>query len=358
MLEMDDITAALAGFPETRASAWAIRPHGAGRIHGSWAVRPAEAPPDSEPVYLLQKLNLAVFPDYELLMRNAVTISRHVESSLEFVRAEGDADFVRDGEGRVFRLLRFVPNSVPAGIPPSLPEAREAAIAFGEFDAALASLDPSLIAPTIPGFHDTPARYRRLVSSAGASDGELRDTARRDLAWFAERAGAVGFVADNLGSDELPLRVCHNDTKADNVLLDRDTRRRLCVVDYDTVMPGSPLYDVGDLLRSAAPTVGEDDPDPSAVDVRWDAATTIVDGFIEGAGSVLTPRERELATASGWLFAMEQGIRYLTDYLEGEHYYPVDYAGQSLDRARNQVALAAAFERGGWAPVSARRTPS
>lgn len=366
---------ALRAFAELDGTEWELSPHGAGRIHRTWAVVPsavarrpagaipvhADERPAAEPSFLVQELNRSVFPDYEAVMRNAALISRTVTAALDFLPSRDGTLYHSDAEGRVFRLVRFVAGSVPASIPPPFAQAREVALAFGEFDADLATLPPAAVTPTIPGFHDTPARYRALesvckrVASADAeSSGEASrrrlDAASDALEWLAARRSRLGFIADRLGSSEVPLRVCHNDTKADNVLLDRRTRRRICVVDYDTVMPGSPLYDVGDLLRSAAPTVGEDHANPGDVDVRWDVASEIVGGFLAGAGRLLTGTERDLARASGWLLAVEQGIRYLTDHLDGDRYYGVEYAGQNLDRARNQIAVATAFERSGWSP--------
>jgi N-acetylhexosamine 1-kinase len=370
-------------FLDTDAMLPELQPFGAGRIHDTWAVYPsadspapsmtAPGPPPpahhrrADPSHLLQRINRTVFPDYRRLMENVDLVSRHLDSPVRFERTRDGLPYHRDDHGEVWRLMRFVPNSAPVPVPATAEQAGEAARAYGEFATGLADLDPARVPPIIAGFHDTPARLARLRAVRSAARRQVADLspdeagvvasrrgrlsgAEEAFAWIAKRAAAASFVTDALASGRVPLRVCHNDAKADNVLLDRQTGRRLCVVDLDTVMPGSLLYDVGDLLRSAAATVGEDDPETDAVDVRWECARAIVDGFAEGAGRVLADGERELMTASGWLLAAEQAVRYLTDYLEGDRYYRAEYPQQNLDRARNQIALARALERAGWWP--------
>lgn len=352
---------ALIAFLHTDASSALLRPFGAGRIHDTWAVYPAgvgrgNPPPQRDPAYLLQRINRIVFPDYERLMANADLVTRHLNSPVRFEHTTEDRPYHRDESGGVWRLMRFVPNSMPVPVPASPEQACEAATAYGEFAVGLDSLSPASVEPTIPDFHNTPVRLERLRRAA--QDPACRGAAAEPFAWLAERENAAAFVTKGLSSGRIPLRVCHNDAKADNVLVDRDTERRLCVVDLDTVMPGSLLYDVGDLLRSAAATVGEDDPVIDAVEVRWECADAIVEGFAEAAAVVLTADERRYLRASGWLLATEQAVRYLTDYLEGDRYYGADYPGQNLDRARNQVALAQVFERAGWSPGGAGGTAS
>ena len=376
---MDDAaTSALEAFLHADARSALLRPFGAGRIHDTWAVYAergaanetvpvGNAPTQRDPAYLLQRINRNVFRDYERLMANADLVTRHLDSPVRFEHTTHDLPYYRDEGGDVWRVMRFVPNSMPVPVPTGPEQAREAAVAYGEFAVGLSSLSPSSVEPTIPDFHNTPLRLERLRRASQEPAGSAKATGRTDAprgtgvdgrtrareaaSWLLEREDLAAFATRGLSSGRIPLRVCHNDAKADNVLVDRDTGRRLCVVDLDTVMPGSLLYDVGDLLRSAAATVGEDDPDLSRVGVRWRCAEAIVEGFAEAAAEILTTDERRYLEASGWLLATEQATRYLTDYLEGDHYYRVAYPEQNLDRVRNQIALAYAFEREGWCPV-------
>ncbi|MFW6288975.1 MAG: phosphotransferase enzyme family protein [Spirochaetota bacterium] len=346
-MQIEPARNALDAFPVTGGEPWRLAPFGIGRIHETFSVsRAADRSAGREPVFLLQSVNLNVFPDYEALMHNVDLVSRYLDSPLRFEHSREGKPYFESPEGGVWRLMRFVPQSVPVPVPSSVGEAGEAARAFGEFAASLASLDASRVEPVIPGFHDTPARVRVLREAAGESPPSQAATL---LEWVAEREVELGMISARLASGAFPPRVCHNDAKADNVLVHRESGRRLCVIDLDTVMPGSPLFDLGDLLRSSAATVGEDDPEIGSVDVRWESAEAILEGFLEAAGSILTDEELRLARGAGWLLASEQAIRYLSDHLSGSRYYRSDYPGQNLDRARNQFALAAAFERGGWA---------
>jgi len=337
----------LSSFRAAREGSWRVEPFGIGRIHETWAVTPGGS--SGDPSFLLQSVNLTVFPDYQALMHNVELVSRHLHSPLRFEPTEEGLPFHRDQHGAVWRLMRFVPESMPVPVPTSPEQAAEAARAYGEFAVGLASLDATRVKPTIPGFHDTPRRVRALWAAADSA-ATVTPESRELLGWVAEREARFAAVVSRLDSGALPLRVCHNDAKADNVLIHRETGRRLCVVDLDTVMPGSPVYDIGDLLRSSAASLGEDDPDVANVNVRWDSAEAILAGFLETGRAVLTDEERRLLRIGGWMLAGEQAIRYLTDHLMGNRYYRVEYAGQNLDRARNQAALATGFEREGWAP--------
>ena len=350
---------ALRAFLQADASSVALTPFGPGRIHETRAVYTAPGAAAgvttaTEPAWLLQRINTHVFPDYRALMENIAVVTSVLDSPLRFLPAEGGTLYHEAPGGGVWRLMEYVSGSMPVPSPPTPAEAGEAAAAYGAFGNRLAKLDPSRVVPVIPGFHDTPARHRKLAGAMARASGDaVREPGVTELAaWIRRRSEGLGVVTSRLADGRIPQRVCHNDAKVDNVLLDRETGRARCVVDLDTVMPGSPLYDLGDLLRSAAASVGEDEPDPQRVGVRWECARAVLDGFLAGAGTALTTTERRLAPASGWLLAMEQAIRYLSDHVAGDPYYGAAYRGQNLDRARNQAALAAAFESGGWDPAT------
>jgi N-acetylhexosamine 1-kinase len=333
-----------------------IRPLGAGRIHASWTV--AGAPGGGghhgrEPVAVLQRINTGVFDDPDRLMSNFRRVCEGLgeQCKLPPFEARSGGFVVRDAAGGSYRLLRYVPGSRPVETAPSAEEAFEAARAFGIFLATLAPVPSADWYIPLPGFHDTPARLAELRA---ACPDPLPPLASELLG----RESRAAFVTTSLAAGELPTRLCHNDAKADNVLLDADSGNWKAVVDLDTVMPGSAIHDIGDLLRTAAAARPEDHPEPDEQAVRWDCARAIVEGYRAGAGGVLTDREAELLSAAGWLLAVEQAARFLTDHFSGDRYYAVQYAGQNLVRARVQFALVREFERAGWAPPGVTGRPA
>ena len=214
---------ALAAFPAAEGEVRRLEPFGAGRIHDTFSVSAGEGgsgPVSGEPAFLLQSVNLNVFPDYETLMRNVDLVSRFLDSPLRYEHSRDGRPYFESPEGAVWRLMRFVPQSTPVPVPTSVADAGEAARAYGEFAARIAALDASRVKPVIPGFHDTPARVRALREAAGASP---PPEAAPLLEWVAEREAALGVISTGLASGSFPPRVCHNDAKADNVLVHRET---------------------------------------------------------------------------------------------------------------------------------------
>lgn len=317
---------------------------GRGRIHQSFLVA------GSDPAFLLQRLNTHVFADPEALTRNVDLVARTVQSPLRLERTERDQLLHWATPTDCWRLLRFVPKSCPLSLPVTPVEAERAAEAFGSFSDSVASIPPSHLASTIPDFHNTPLRYQRLQQSVAAATEARRsaDGVAAALSFLAERSSVLGIVEDARVSGRIPTRVAHNDAKLDNLVVHCVTGAPLAVVDLDTVMTGSPLHDLGDLLRSAAVTANEDERDLAKVGVDWDLAEAIQDGFLRTAH--LDSKERSLAASAGWLMSVEQAIRYLTDFLQEDRYYGVEYPNQNLVRAQNQIVLAGSFEGGHWAP--------
>jgi hypothetical protein len=314
---------------------------------------------------VLQRINTGVFPDPLTLAENARVVTERLEQAvrrrggdverevLRFVPARDGRTVVSDDEGGSWRLTRFISDSMSVDIAQDAREAGAIAAAFARFQLDLWDLPPGLVTEAIPGFHDTPRRYRKLCDVAVAGEhapagSQMRDrhaTARDDLEAIAARAHLLGAIEEGRSRGLLSTRICHNDTKVNNVLLDTTTREPLCVIDFDTIGPGSPLMDVGDLLRTAAATVTEEERDVRNVSVNTEIATAIVSAFEDVLGSHLNEHERALLAFGGWMITMEQAVRFLTDYLEGDVYYGERYPGHNLVRARNQLALAASMER-------------
>jgi aminoglycoside phosphotransferase (APT) family kinase protein len=321
------------------------RRHGAGRIHQTWHLT---AP--GGVAWLLQKINASVFPDVAALTGNLLAVTRHLRACLDRegasepgrrvldpVPARGGSWWHEDSQGDCWRAFRFIAgaHAIEHGLDEG--RAREAGRAFGTFIRLMSWYDGPPLRETIPGFHDTSARL-----------GALREAARRDPCGRAtEAAGetatclaaAALLLPGGQRAGELPARICHNDCKPSNVLLDDATGRSLCVIDLDTVMTGLAIHDFGDLVRSAASSASEEESDTARVEVRLPLFRAVAAGWLEGAGELITAAEREQLVRGAQLITLEQAARFLADHLDGDSYYGVRRPGENLGRARNQLAL-------------------
>jgi len=299
-----------------------------------------------------QRVNTNVFRDPLVLMQTWLRVTEHVRAALA---REGKADLERrclraiparsgalfhtDADGAVWRAFAFIEGARSFDVPPGPAEAQEAARAFGAFAAQLADLDPASVPESIPHFHDFAHRIAAFEAVAVA-DAHGRGRAAAGAVEDARRlAGEVERALAREGAAKLPLRVVHNDCKLNNVLFDEATGEALCVIDLDTVMPGSVLADFGDLARTAACPAPEDEPDLARVHVDARLYEALVRGYLAGAGALLEPVEIALLPLAGPLIALETGIRFLTDHLAGDVYFRIHRPGHNLDRARVQFRL-------------------
>ena len=240
-------------------------------------------------------------------------------------------------EGECWRMYRFVAGARSIQFATKPEDVREAAAAFGEFTRLLSDYRGPAVHETIAGFHDTRSRLARFQGAV------RRDASRRASSARVEVDAALGNVElaevlpPFIESGEVPVRIAHNDAKLANVLFDDATLAARCVVDLDTVMPGSLLFDFGDMVRSMTTATDEAEPDLSRVGVRIPFFEAVAAGFIAEVRGILTPRERTLLVHAGALITLEQAIRFLTDYLEGDRYYRVADPDQNLRRARTQL---------------------
>lgn len=335
---------------------YTISPIGNGLIHETLMVSYG-----GRPRYVLQHVNTTIFPDPAVLAHNARVVTARIRSAvaarggddsrevLRFLPAKNGTFFTVTPDGSSWRLSHYVQRSTTIDVAGSTEEAAEIARAFAVFQNDLWDVPAERVHDAIPGFHNTPLRFRRLrevVSGIADEEGRAKLHRARDLvAAVNERADFLGIIERDRVAGHVTTHICHNDTKVNNVLLDEKTRRPLCIIDLDTIGRGSPLMDVGDLLRTAAATVSEEEQDPNRVAVDVTAATAIVQAFAEVLSGRFNARENQLLQASGWVITMEQAIRYLTDYLQGDIYYGERYPGQNFDRALNQLTLARSMER-------------
>jgi Ser/Thr protein kinase RdoA (MazF antagonist) len=308
--------------------------------------------------YLLQRINAAIFHEPPRVMANIVRVTAHLAARL---RAAGVPDvsrrvltpratrdgvpYVRDAQGAYWRLYPFIEGTRAHLAVRTPAQAQCAGQAFGEFLRLLADFPAAELHETIPAFHDTPRRLAVLEEAIAADPCGRGAGVRREIEFILARRRLTATLVDLLGTGQVPVRVVHNDAKLSNVLLDATTGAGLCVVDLDTVMPGTALFDFGDMVRSMTCLAAEDEPDAARVHLDRELFAALARGYLAAAGRTLTPAERANLVAAGQVITLEQAIRFLADYLSGDTYYRVARPGHNLDRARTQLALLADLER-------------
>lgn len=328
--------------------------YGSGHINDTYRVSLEGL--DGRRQILLQRLNPLVFPQPEALMANIAAVSSHLAGKLE---AEGlpdrerrmltpiptnrGAHLVRDVSGAAWRAYEFIPGAVSFDVVTTAQQAREAARAFGRFQRRLLDYQGPELAETLPGFHHTPRRFAAFERAVEADAFERAADCRPEIEQVLARRSLAHRLLD--ASADIPTRVTHNDTKLNNVLLDEESGEGLCVIDLDTVMPGFSLYDFGDLVRTATRRAPEDETELAKIDVDAELFAAVAQGYLLEMGPHLTPAERRLLVVSGQLITFEVGMRFLTDYLEGDVYFRVHHPDHNLARARSQLTFVAALER-------------
>ena len=314
---------------------------GSGHINSTFKVLT-----DSGREYVLQRINKYVFKDPVRLMENAGAVTDFLRSRVEdprmalhFIPTQDNKFYFLDDEEEYWRMYDFI-----GGFCLDAPETEEdfyqSAIAFGRFQHMLSDFPAHTLFETIPEFHNTIDRYRQLRESIEKDACGRLESVKDDVAFMMEREELACTLQRLRESGELPLRVTHNDTKLNNVLLDKDTRKSLCVLDLDTVMPGLSLYDFGDSIRFGAATAAEDEKDLSKMEMDLHLFEVYTKGFLEAATS-LTDREVELLPLGAFVITLELATRFMKDYLDGDLYFKTAYPEHNLVRARAQMKLAA-----------------
>jgi len=298
--------------------------------------------------YVFQKVNTNVFRDPEAIMENIDRVTAHLRSKgggapcLHFHHTADGRNFTYDGDGGFWRVMNFIDSVTfdTCGDPAVL---RAAGEAFGRFQLQLSDFDGSVLHETIPDFHNTRRRLDTLFADA-AKYADTRNTRIFESAPLLCRLRSyykeACLLSDRYNAGEFPVRVTHNDTKANNVLFDRVTLRPLAVIDLDTVMPGMAMYDFGDAVRFLASTAAEDEADPDKVSFDEGKFTAFTEGFIGAVRHSLTQDELGNMVRGAFSITVELAARFLDDYLCGDTYFRVDYPGHNLVRARNQLRLA------------------
>ena len=343
-MENIDIANILAQF-EIEGTVKEVMPLGNGLINDTYHVVTEGDAPD----YVLQRINNAIFQDVDLLQHNIEVVTAHIRCKLEacnttdidrkvlqFVKARDGKTYYRDEADRYWRVMVYIPDTVTleAVTPES---AHDCGKAFGNFEKMLVDV-PEQLGETIPDFHIMELRMSQLREAVkNNAAGRLDEV--RDIVDELERDAEEMCQAERLYREgRLPKRICHCDTKVNNMLFDKDGQV-LCVIDLDTVMPSFIFSDYGDFLRTGANFTAEDDPDLSHVGFNEEIFKAFTTGYLESAREFLTPIEVEMLPYAVALFPFMQCVRFLADYINGDTYYKIKYPTHNLDRTRNQLAL-------------------
>lgn len=301
--------------------------------------------------YVLQRINTYVFKRPDFVMNNIFGVTNYLRGylvaigedprrgTLNFMFSRDGHTYYRDENGGCWRMYRYIDNVVSYALADSPELFMKAGYAFGQFQQRMAGYDASMLNETIPDFHNTKRRYERFCEVVEGCGSERRSIASDEIKFVHDRGEQCSFIVDKLETGEIPLRVTHNDTKLNNILMDAATGDSVCIIDLDTVMPGSALYDFGDAIRFGASSALEDERDLDKVFFRNDMFEAFAKGYIEGSGHSLTEKEIEYLPMGAYIITLETGMRFLTDYLEGDVYFKTAYPDHNLVRARNQFKL-------------------
>lgn len=300
---------------------------------------------------ILQRMNDEVFQNPEELMENIQGVTFFLRK--EIIRNGGDPEretlnvipdvdgkpFYRDSVGDYWRSYKFITDSTSYDQVEKPEHFYQSAVAFGNFQRLLAEYPAETLHETIVGFHDTKARFANFKKVVEADVMGRAALVQKEIQFVLDREDIANCFSDMIARKEIPLRVTHNDTKLNNIMLDNKTEKGICVIDLDTVMPGLAMNDFGDSIRFGASTAAEDEQDLSKVSCSMDLFELYAKGYIEGCGGKLTQKEIELMPMGAKTMTYECGMRFLTDYLQGDTYFKIHREHQNLDRCRTQFKL-------------------
>ncbi len=302
--------------------------------------------------YVLQKINKYVFKRPEEVMENISGVTKYINEKLKrenksadrktlnFKDSENGKPFVVDGYGDYWRVCEFIGNSKTFNETSDLSVIEETGKAFGEFQGLLADFPAEKLNITIPHFHNTPNRYNIFKDAIARNPVSRAESVMEDIESYLALEQTVSQMYGMQKQGELKLKVTHNDTKCNNVLFDKDTKKFLCVIDLDTVMPGLLGFDFGDAIRFIANTGKEDEVDLSKVEVDESKFKAFASGFLNEIGDRISENERKTLVLGSITMTAECGLRFLTDYIDGDNYFKIDYPEHNLVRARCQLKLA------------------
>jgi len=321
-------------------------PFGTGHINGTYAAR-FQLPDGTIRRYILQQVNTQIFKAPEKVMHNIQKVTSHLRRKIGrqeravimLIPTTNGETFYVTSSGEFWRAEVFIEGAQTYLTARNMKQYYNAARAFGEFQKHLDDFPIHELHDTIPDFHHTGKRFEAFLRAVGQDVVNRAAQVKSEIDFVLHRADETTVLTDMAAKGQIPLRVTHNDTKLDNVMIDDITGEGVCVIDLDTVMPGIAVFDFGDTVRSCANTGLEDEPDLSNVNFSLRVFDRLTHGFLDATREILTPTEIGQLAFGAKLITFEQGIRFLTDYLNGDAYYKTHHPNQNLDRARTQLKL-------------------
>ena len=306
---------------------------------------------NSDTRYILQKLNKNVFIKPEYVMENVLAVTNYLKplvresrEALSLVPLKCGENWLVDPHGEYWRMYSFITDSLCLEKAETPDDFLESGVTFGKFQNLLADFPAHSLHETIPNFHHTPKRYERFRTILAADTHDRAKLAAREIDFALSREEYAKTLINLQEKGEMPLRVTHNDTKLNNVLFDNKTRKGLCVIDLDTVMPGLAVNDFGDSIRFGASTATEDETDLTKVNLSMPLFKAYTAGFVSACGENLTTIELHHLRDGAKMMTLECGVRFLTDYLEGDVYFRTHRDNHNLDRCRTQFKLVQGME--------------
>lgn len=324
-------------------------PYGSGHINDTFRVTFQHKGETKR--YILQRMNNQIFLNPEELMENVVGVTswlrkKIVENggepereTLNLVPAKDGKAFYKDSEGEYWRVYLFIEGAKTYDLVENQEDFYQSAVAFGRFQGLLADYPAEALHETIQDFHNTVKRLDTFKKAVEADGCGRAAQVQEEIQFVLDREALAHKLCDMQAEGKLPLRVTHNDTKLNNIMIDDETRKAICVIDLDTVMPGLSVNDFGDSIRFGASTGAEDEPDLSKVSCSMELFELYTKGFVEGCKGSLTEEELDMLPVGAMTMTYECGMRFLTDYLEGDHYFKIHREGHNLDRCRTQFKL-------------------
>ena len=326
------------------------RPYGSGHINDTYLLTFEIAEMGTIKV-ILQRMNKNIFTKPIELMENILNVTSYLRKkiienggdpdreTLNVIRTVDNMPYFVDSEGEYWRSYKFITDATSYDQVESPEDFYQSAVAFGNFQRLLAEYPAETLHETIEGFHDTKARFQVFKKAVEDDVCGRAASVQKEIQFVLEHEHLANVFADLLEKKEIPLRVTHNDTKLNNIMIDNKTRKGICVIDLDTVMPGLAMNDFGDSIRFGASTATEDEQDLSKVSCDMELFDLYAKGFIEGCGGKLTEKEIDLMPTGAMVMTFECGMRFLTDYLQVDTYFKIHRENHNLDRCRTQFKL-------------------
>ena len=325
-----------------------VKSFGAGHINETYLVE------TTSEKYILQSLNINVFKDYAGVMDNIDKVTaflkdkykkegKDIKNLLYLIKTKDNKNYILE-DGQCFRMMNYIHNSMVIQQTKDPFVLEQAGFGLGEFIKNLNDFDANSLIEVIPSFHNTKLRFEAFKESIKEDRAYRASSVQEEIQFDLDRENIVSTIVDGIKNNEIPIRVTHNDTKLNNFMFDKLTHEFLCLVDLDTIMPGSLLYDFGDAIRIGCSTAGEEERDLGKVHFDIASYEAFTKGFLKGIGNCLTKKEAELLHISAIIMTLEIGMRFLKDYLDGDVYFKVHEEDMNLVRARTQLKMVREIE--------------